>query len=326
MLDHGYSVNLYMFHGGTTFGFMNGANIDRVSNRPVYHPQTTSYDYDSALDESGRPTPKYFAFRDAIVAHTGETPPPVPGSPAPIEIPSFTLTQAASIWGELGRGVHVDRPRSMETFGQSYGYILYRTTIAAPVKGDLVVKDVRDYAQIYVNGALAGTLDRRLSQDTLAIETTAADARLDILVENTGRVNFAKPLLEERKGITQSVSLGAMELTGWDVFTLPMSATPAPRWRTAAPDGPAYYHGSFVLASTGDTFLDTRGWGKGTVWLNGHQLGRFWSIGPQQTLYVPGPWLKRGANDVVVFDLVRPEHQTMAGMAKPILDQVTSVR
>ncbi len=318
MLDRGYSVNLYMFHGGTTFGFMNGANIDRGQ----YHPQTTSYDYDAALDESGRPAPKYQAFREAIAAHTGETPPPVPVSDATIAVPPFPLEGTASLWDELGRGVRVERPRSMETFGQSYGYILYRTTVSGPTRGELAIREVRDFAQVYVNGALAGTLDRRLGQDRLAIEIPTARARLDILVENSGRVNFAKPLREERKGITAAVSLDGRDLTGWKVFTLPMSSAPHPRFGARAASGPAFYRGTFELAATGDTFLDMRGWGKGTVWINGHHLGRFWNIGPQQTLYVPGPWLRRGVNDAIVFDLERPERQTLAGLAQPMLDRL----
>src|SRR5450830_54375 len=255
MIGRGYSVNLYMFHGGTTFGFMNGANIDRTR----YVPDTTSYDYDAALDESGRLTPKYFAFRDVIAAHTTAPLPPIPASDAPIAIPAFSLKRAASIWDLLGCGVHVDRPRPMETFGQSYGYILYRTTVAAPGRGDLVVSDVRDYAQVYVDGRLAGTLDRRLDQNTLSVDIPRAGAHLDILVENSGRVNFSKPLREERKGITKSVSLGGAELTGWDVFTLPMSTAPPAHGGTnpgSHAGGPAVYRGAFMLASTGDTFLD----------------------------------------------------------------------
>lgn len=328
MLDQGYSVNMYMFHGGTTFGFMNGANIDRG----VYHPQTTSYDYDSALDESGRPTPKYFAFRSVIAKHEpGVTLPPVPDSAPTIAVPAFRLDRVAPLWGALPRPVHVEHPRSMERFGQSYGYILYRTQVPGPRQGELVIRDVRDYAQVYVNGALAGTLDRRLGQDSLAIEVPSGGARLEILVENTGRVNFAKDLRNERKGITHSVSLGGAELTGWDVYTLPMSSVPHPRFAAASADadgaptspaGPAFYRGTFRLDHTGDTFLDTRGWGKGTLWVNGHQLGRFWAIGPQQTLYLPGPWLRRGVNEVVVFDLERPTHRTLSGLVRPILDEV----
>ncbi|HEU4988636.1 MAG TPA: beta-galactosidase family protein [Gemmatimonadaceae bacterium] len=333
MLDRGYSVNLYMFHGGTTPGFMNGANIDGGR----YHPQTSSYDYDAALDESGRPTPKYYMFRDVIAQATGETPPPVPATPAPVALAPFTLTRVGSFSDFLPNPVHVDRPRNMEHFGQSYGYILYHTRITRADSGELVVRDVRDYAQVYVNGALIGTLDRRLAEDSMPLAVPAG-ASLDLLVENSGRVNFAKPLRTEQKGITHSVSLAGHELTGWDVYTRPMAGEPSP---TMPPDfaaagharpavvsltpslnGAAYYAGSFTLDSTGDTFLDTRGWGKGTVWVNGHQLGRFWGIGPEQTLYVPGAWLHKGRNDVFVFDLLSPEHRTLQGLDHPILNDL----
>ena len=319
MLDRGYSVNLYMFHGGTTFGFMNGANVDRGK----YRPQTTSYDYDAALDESGRPTPKYFAFRDAIAKRTGATPPAVPPSPDAVAIPSISLDEMSPLWPQLKSPVHLDRPRPMETLAQSYGYIVYRTTLPRAVHGDLAIHDLRDYAQIYLNGVLAGTLDRRLDQSTLAIDVPTPGTRLDILVENSGRVNFAMPLRDERKGITSSVTFAGDELTGWDVFRLPLSSVPEIRNAAPAADGPAFYRGHFSLTEIGDTFLDTRGWGKGTVWINGHHLGRFWDIGPQQTLYVPGPWLKRGANEIVVFDLAVPSKRTMAGLAKPVFELPT---
>ena len=237
--------------------------------------------------------------------------------------------------------VHVERPRGMETFGQSYGYILYHTRIADAARGELVIRDVRDYAQIYVNGELKGTLDRRLAEDSLPLAVPAG-ATLDILVENSGRVNFAKPLRHEEKGITHSVTLAGRELTGWDVYTRPMRGEPG---RAIPPDfaspvrgpdgahpdivtlgpglnGAAFYSGAFTLDSARDTFLDTRGWGKGTVWVNGHQLGRFWGIGPEQTLYVPGPWLRKGRNDVFVFDLITPEHLTLQGLDHPILDEL----
>ncbi|MGH7670766.1 MAG: beta-galactosidase [Gemmatimonadaceae bacterium] len=331
MLDHGYSVSIYMYHGGTTPGFMNGANVDGGH----YHPQTSSYDYDAALDESGRPTPKYYMFRDAIAKATRMTPPPVPATAPPIAVPAFAMRRVASVFDVLPRPVHVERPRGMETFGQSYGYILYRTTAPTAMGGELVVQDVRDYAQIYVNGALQGTLDRRLGEDRMPVALPAG-ARLDILVENSGRVNFAKPLRDEEKGITHSVTLNGHELLGWDVYTLPMqtvSGLPCAqsgqtRCRTIAPaahlgsGGAAFFRGAFTLSRTGDTFLDTRDWGKGTVWVNGHQLGRFWGIGPEQTLYVPGPWLRKGPNAVVVFDLLPPAQFTLRGLDHPILDDL----
>jgi beta-galactosidase len=298
---------------------MNGANLDNGR----YFPQTSSYDYDAALDESGRVTPKFLAFRDLIAAHTNVTPPTIPTVPPPISLPEITLSRTATLWETLGRGERVERPRPMETFGQSYGYILYRTRLTGPLKGTLKIKDVRDYARVYVNRELAGTLDRRLSQDSLALDVPAGTVDLEILVENLGRVNFNKPIREERKGITTSVILGDLELTGWEVFTLPMSSMPmAKRQTIAGSAGPAFYRGRFNLSTTADTFLDTRGWGKGTVFVNGHHLGRFWSIGPQQTLYIPGPWLRKGANEIVVFTLDTPGTLTMAGLPSPVLDEV----
>ncbi len=319
MLTHGYSVNLYMFHGGTTPGFMNGANID---NRK-YLPQTSSYDYDAALDESGRPTPKFLAFRDAIATVTHTTPIPMEPVDSAIAIPAFSLSRSASLWGELGKPVHVDHPRNMESFGQSYGYILYRTSVRSAQHAALVIKDIRDYARIYVNGTLVGTLDRRLGTDSITVDTPAG-ARLDVLVENLGRVNFNKPLRQERKGILNPVTLGGTELTSWDVYTLPMSSLPKPKLADQRVDGPGFYAGTFNVAKSADTFLDTRGWGKGTVWLNGHHLGRFWDIGPEQTLYVPGPWLHAGRNDILVFSYDHPALTTMSGLSTPILRQMNA--
>ncbi|HEY3933677.1 MAG TPA: glycoside hydrolase family 35 protein [Gemmatimonadales bacterium] len=310
MLSRRYSVNLYMFHGGTTFGFMNGANIDGGK----YHPQTTSYDYDAALDESGRPTPKYFAFRDVIARHTVTAIPPVPPTDSMVAVPGFSLKRVASLWQILPKPIHTVRPRSMEMFGQSYGYILYRTTVQGPLDGELVIHDVRDYARVYVDGQLVATLDRRLNQDSAVVHVAHAGARLDILVENGGRVNFTKALRSERKGITRSVTLAGRDVTGWDVYSLPMGAVPKPRPSTRYDEGPAIYRGTFTLATAGDTHLDMRGWGKGAVWVNGHPLGRFWGIGPQLSLYLPGVWIQCGRNEVTVFDFDQPATDTIHGV------------
>ncbi len=206
----------------------------------------------------------------------------------------------------------------MEALGQAYGYIVYRTTVHDPVRGELVIHDVRDYAQVYINGTLAATLDRRLGQDSVPLTIATPDARLDIVMENGGRVNFTKVLRAERKGIEHSVTLAGAPLTGWDIFPLPMRDAPNPRRRASAVRGPAFYRGQFELSAPGDTYLDLRGWGKGAVWVNGHALGRFWDIGPQLALYLPGAWLKRGTNDVVVFDLQTPESTTLQGVTGPI--------
>jgi beta-galactosidase len=318
VLEHGYSINLYMFHGGTSWGFMNGANSAGPHD---YWADTSNYDYSATLDESGRPTKKYFMVRDLIAKHTGEKLLDVPDIPEPIEIPEFHLNQVAPLFANLPQPVASERPRSMESFGQSYGYILYRTQVTGPISGNLDVNDVRDYAQVYVDGEFVGTLDRRLDENRLPFRVTKGQAQLDILVENSGRVNFGAALRTERKGITNSVLLNGRELSGWQVFALPLDDLSTLKFG-GRDSGPAFYRGTFDLAQIGDTFLDLRRWSKGTAWINGHQLGRFWDIGPQQTLYVPGPWLTRTGNEVVVFDLKPQVNPVLRALNHPVLDEL----
>ncbi len=322
MLAQGYSVNIYMFHGGTNFGFMNGAKVDQGD----YHPVVTSYDYDAPLDESGRPTKLYYTLRDIIARHNKNANAPalpVPELPPTISIPQFSLSQSASLWKALPAPVSVAQPVSMEMLGQSYGYILYRTKISDPVRGELLFDHQQDYAQIYLNGSLAGTLDRRLHQDRLPLDIQTKNTQLDILVENSGRANFGKEIRTEWKGIRGPVTLVGHVLTGWQIYRLPMtdlSALPFSTARADAATGPTFYRGTFDLSKTGDTFLDMRSMKKGIVWINGHNLGRFWNIGPQQALYVPGPWLKSGKNAVVVFDLTSQPGSKLNGLRSPLLD------
>jgi len=319
MLRKGYSVSIYMFHGGTSFGWLNGAN----SNGKDYQPDVTSYDYDSALDESGRPAPKYSTFRDAIANATSTTPPAVPAVPAPIALPAFPLAEATSLWQNLSGPVRSADPLSMEDLGQAYGYILYRAQVHGPASGELVIEDLHDYAVIYVDGRPAGTLDRRLAQNRMRLEIKGGNARLDILVENTGRVNFTTVIRGERKGITKQVTYAGARLTGWDVYPLPMSEPARLPFQKAPCQGPCFYPARFGGANPADTFLDVGSLTKGQVWLNGRALGRVWSIGPQRTLYVPGPWLRKGANEIVVFDLGGGEGRTLRGLEKPVLNSVT---
>ena len=315
-LRQGYSISLYMFHGGTSFGWMNGAN----SNGKNYEPDVTSYDYDSPLDESGRPTPKFYAFRDLIARDTGVAAPAVPPNPPTIAIPKFALTQTASLWSVLPRPLRSERPLSMEDINQGYGYILYRTTLKGPVSGDLALDELHDYAQIYLDGKFVGTLDRRLNQSHLPLIVKAAGAELDIVVENTGRVNFTKVIRGERAGITNQVTLAGKPLTGWNVYSLPMTDTDKLAYKQQACTGPCFYRATFRVDEPTDTFLDTNAFNKGEVWINGHALGRVWNIGPQRTLYVPGVWLHKGDNDVIVFDLNGGRERSLEGLKKPILD------
>jgi len=318
MLQQGYSVSIYMFHGGTSSGWMNGANTD---GKGSYEPDVTSYDYDSALDESGRPTPKYFAMRDTIAKITGVNPPPVPKIAPAVAVPAFSLPEAASLWDNLPTAVRSERVQTMEEIGQSYGWILYRTHLRADATGELVLDQLHSYAQVYLNKKLVGTVDRRLKQDRLSLHGTAG-AQLDILVENTGRVNFGKTIGGESAGITHQVTLAGKQLRDWEIYPLTMTHTDKLSFAKKACDGPCFYRGEFKLNTVADTFLDTTAFTKGQLWLNKHALGRIWNVGPQRTLYAPAPWLAKDQNEVIVFDAQGKMGRTVRAQDKPDLGPV----
>ncbi len=208
----------------------------------------------------------------------------------------------------------------MEDLDQAYGYILYRATLNGPVNGDLVLDQLHDYARIYVDGTLVGTLDRRINQSSLPLNITRPHPLLDILIENTGRVNFTKVMRGEREGITKEVTLAGKPITGWEIYPLPMLTPDKLNYSDAPCTGPCFYRATFTVDKPADTFLDTSAFTKGEVWLNGQALGRVWNIGPQKTLYVPGPWLKSGENEVVVFDLEGAPERSLQGLDHPILN------
>jgi beta-galactosidase len=305
MLQQGYSVSMYMFHGGTSFGFMNGAN----SNGTNYEPDTTSYDYDAPLNESGQPTAKFNAFREAITRVTGKTPSAIPPPIAAQTYPISARAESASLWNNLPAPVESDKLLTMEDLDQAYGSILYRTQIANGAAGELAIDGLHDYAQIYIDRKLVGAIDRRLGQSTLALPPILGKATLDILVENSGRVNFTKVIRTERKGITGSVSIGGRQPAHWQIYSLPMSDLVKLRFTRKTCEGPCFYRYSMTAAPSAgsaplpDTFLDTHGLSKGIAFLNSQPLGRFWSVGPEFTLYTPGPWLHAGTNEIVLFDL-----------------------
>jgi beta-galactosidase len=316
MEREGASYSLYMVHGGTTFGFMNGANWYDES----YWPQTTSYDYSTTIDEAGRPTDKFWAFRKVVQSHLapGETLPDLPPAIPSIEVPSFNLRTTGSLFDLLDRPISSHEPMRFEQLGQAYGFVLYRTTLPRPLKGRLVLDDLQDRALVFIDGGLVATLYRGRQPDTVEVDAPAG-SRLDILVENCGRINYGPKLLDEHKGIGR-VHVDGSELTGWLMFRLPFDTVPSPNveQHTTGPGVPTLFTGEFNLAETGDTFLDMRGWGKGVVWVNGHCLGRYWHIGPQQTLYVPGPWLKAGHNSVAVWELEPSRHRSLQGLKDPV--------
>ena len=208
-----------------------------------------------------------------------------------IEIPAgSSLRESAPVLARLPNPVHSPKPLPMEMVGQSYGFILYRKRLDRAMKGTLEITEARDFAVVWQGARRLGTLDRRRRQSKLDVDLSAGEP-LDILVENMGRVNFGPHLVDDRKGITEKVTLNGEELAGWEIFPLPFdepSRLPFSNKQTA---GAALHRGVFQLSGLGDTFLDMRGWGKGVAWMNGHNLGRYWRIGPQQS---PCSFRRRG--------------------------------
>ena len=314
VLGAGISINMYMFHGGTTRDFMNGANYNDHS---PYEPQVSSYDYDAPLDEAGNPTAKFFAFRDVIQKHVPFELPSVPSSSRAVAV-SVSFTGQASLFDMLGSPVAADTPLAFEDLRQAYGYMVYSALLVGGRSGVLFVPGLRDFGLVFINGAFAGSLDRRLRQDSLTVVLPAGRARLDILVENLGRINFGPYLLQNRKGIVSGVSFAGSVVHGWSMYPLLPSATfgSAP----VSAHVPVLRKGTFVLPAPADTYLDMHDWGKGCVWVNGHNLGRYWRVGPQQTIYVPRQWVHAGDNEVEVFEMLRPEQTVLRGIDHPILD------
>jgi len=308
LLANRKSFNFYVIHGGTNFGFTAGAN----SGGKGYEPDVTSYDYDAPIDEQGRATPKYLALRDLIGA-TRPASSPLPAIPEPIPaiaIPSFPMQVHASIWDNLGTPIAAVQPRPFEMYGQNQGLMLYRTTLVGRKSGKLLVTELHDYATVFVDGKFIGTLDRRLGENTIDLPaTTNPRPVLDLLVEGMGHINFAQAMID-RKGITDRVTLSGMTLMNWEVYPLPLDAPWMSGLRqgsTGAARPGVFFKGTFTLAKPADTFIDMTGYRKGFVWVNGHNLGRYWDIGPQFRLYCPASWLKAGTNDIVVFD----QHMTV---------------
>ena len=325
MLDRNISFSLYMTHGGTTFGHWGGAN------NPAYSAMCSSYDYDAPISEAGWTTEKYFLLRDLLKTYlpAGEALPEVPAALPVIEVPEFHFTKVAPLFYNLPDAKQSVDIQPMEQFDQGWGTILYRTTLPEAVTSGTTLKitEVHDWAQIYADGKLLARLDRRKGEFTTTLPALKKGTQLDILVEAMGRVNFDKSI-HDRKGITEKVELlsgnQVKELKNWTVYNFPVdySFIKNKNYKDTKilPTMPAYYRSSFKLDKVGDTFLDMSTWGKGMVWVNGHAMGRFWEIGPQQTLFIPGCWLKEGENEILVLDLKGPTKSSIKGLKKPILD------
>ena len=314
LMDNKKSFNLYVIHGGTNFGFTAGAN----SGGKGYEPDITSYDYDAPINEQGIATPKYLALRKLLGSYLpkSETLSPIPDPIPAIEIPSVNLEAFTSVWDNLPIPQRSVQPKPFEAYGQDWGFIVYKTTLIGHKKGKLVVSDIHDYATVFLNGEYIGKLDRREGLNTINIpESNVAYPVLEIFVEAMGRINFAQYLID-RKGITDRVTLNGMTLMNWDVYNLPMDekyiSTLKPSEKQQTKNG-IFFKGVFNTEKTGDTFFDFTNYQKGIIWINGHNLGRYWNIGPQRRLFCPASWLMTGENEIVVFDLHQTEAKAVNG-------------
>ena len=321
MLENDISLNLYMFIGGTNFGFTSGANWSGK-----YSCDTTSYDYSANLHEAGNPAKKFDEFRDVILKHLpkGTVLPELPKPIGRIEIPAIKMTGMASMMQLKGDAHRAKTPTYMEALDQTQGLMLYRTHLSGPKQGRLEFTTVKDRAMVMINGEVVGTLDRRRNNEqSMNVTIPAGEVVLDVLVENMGHLNFSRNLITDRKGIPGEVKLAGDVLSGWEMYSFPLDDLSGLIFKkVAAPNNamPYFYKATFTLKRVGDTFLDMRGWGKGMVWVNGYNLGRYWEIGPQQTLYMPGCWLKEGENEMIVLDIEPKEHTIVAGLTEPIYE------
>ncbi len=330
MLSKGISFSLYMTHGGTNWGHWAGANS------PGFAPDVTSYDYDAPISESGKITPKYEKLRETLAKYMdGKKQAKVPDDIPTISVPAFEFTEVAPLFANLPEPKSDDTIRTMEEYDQGFGSILYRTTLPKIDRSaTLTVTEAHDYAQIFIDGKYIGKLDRRNGEKQLDIPACAEGAQLDILVEAMGRINFGRAI-KDFKGITEKVELKnggrTTELKGWKVYNLedryegykglkfePLKSVKDVQGQRV----PGCYRATFHVEKPGDTFLNFETWGKGLVYVNGYGIGRIWEIGPQQTLYMPGCWLKEGENEILVFDIVGPKEARTEGLEEPILNQL----
>ena len=304
LLGAGASVNIYMGHGGTNFGWYNGANHD--GDR--YQPTVTSYDYDAPVGEAGELTEKFHRFREVIGRHLGPSPHPLPPTLPRLAPQRVGTGAAASLLGALdllSTVHHRLEPEPMEALGQSLGLIHYRTRLRGPLDpAELTVDGLADRAQVFLDGRELGVLDRNRPAESLTVAVPPGGAVLDLLVENQGRINYG-PLLADRKGITGGVRLDNQYQFDWEIRPLPLTDLTALSFGPETPAGPAFHRAVLTVDEPADGFLALPGWTKGMVWLNGFALGRYWDRGPQVTLYAPAPLWRPGRNSVVVLELHR---------------------
>ena len=371
MLEKNISFSLYMTHGGTSFGHWAGANS------PGFAPDVTSYDYDAPINEYGQTTEKFWELRAMLQGFSDKKLPTPPAAKPIISIPEFEFTEFAPIYNGFDYDIYMQKdgmlhkeeivcaPKTFEEVGFGWGAMLYSTRLPEIPIQSVLHLDAHDYAQVFIDGAKIGTLDRRMGDKELMLPPIKKGQELQILVEAMGRINFGRAI-KDYKGIVANpyitASQGGAPLEGFD--NTEIAWTPKLWWSIPITEsydnavealsretdkqkilseinairlgrnmrycresedlifGRGYYRAYVNINKVGDTFLDLSTWGKGMVYVNGHALGRFWNIGPQQTLYCPGCWLKKGKNEIIVLDILGPKEQKMAGLSHPIIDKL----
>lgn len=315
------SINLYMFHGGTNFGFMNGCSARGVTDLP----QVTSYDYDALLDEQGNPTPKYFAVQKMMETYYPEYPQMKPLTKESFELRDIALSEKVSLFetlADLAQPVESLYPVKMEDLGQGYGYLLYRTEASWDADEEKIrVIDGRDRMQLFVDGKLIETqYQAEIGQDIFVAGEKKTTHRIDILMENMGRVNYGHKFLADtqRKGIRTGVCKDLHFLLNWQQYPLSFENTEnidfSKRWQ---PEQPAFYAFDFEMKALKDTYLDLSGFGKGLAFVNGVNIGRFWNVGPTLSLYIPHSLLKEGHNRIIIFETEGEYEESINLVNKP---------
>ena len=311
LLEEDRSFNLYVVHGGTNFGFGAGANAhDDYSH---YQPVITSYDYGAPIDERGVATPDYHAFRAMLAAHTKRVLPDVPTPPPTMRFAPVTPTPFASLWDNLPQSRRVEHPRANELlFGQDHGMVLYRRSIRGG--GELEIDGARDYAQVSVDGRYVDCVSRirhpslhSSPRITLPEPARGNGQVLDILIDSFGHVGYGHAMAD-RKGLVGDARLDGEVLRDWQVFGLPLDDDWLASLRPlqGEPTRPGvFFKATLQLEHPGDCYLDMAGWTKGYLWVNGHLLGRYWRVGPQQRLFCPASFWKRGDNEILLLELHR---------------------
>jgi beta-galactosidase len=313
MLEMGASVNFYMFHGGTNFAFYNGAN-----HYETYTPTITSYDYDSLLSESGDITPKYKLVQKVLAKYAKRHETKMPAPSPKKAYGTVELTESISLFDTLpaiGKTVRAPYPLTMEQVDQSYGFTLYKTTIDGKGRFEMDITPVRDRAFIYVNGHYQKTVSRRDENKLVMLDFPQEINSLEILVENMGRVNYGKNL-KDSKGMAGNLWINNKYVFDWEMTAIELDRLPVLFKNQKENRYPKFFKGILEIQEDAapDTFVQLDGWTKGNVFINGFNLGRYWSVGPQATLYLPGPLLKKGKNELVVLELEgnRTNHISLA--------------